>query len=568
LEAPVTVRKCPTSHAASPKLFGASVLISAALFFSPQLALAQFAQQGPKLVGTFVPGDVPVEQGYSVALSIDGNTAIIGGPFSSDTGMYTVGAAWVFTRSGGVWTQQGGRLEGNDILVESRSPVLQGYSVALSADRNTAIVGGPGDANQLIGTGVGASWVYTRSGGVWTQQGPKLVGSDAAGFAAQGWSVALSADGNTAIVGGPDDGSTPFPPGPGATWVYVRSGGVWTQQGAKLVGAGAIGAAQQGTSVAVSADGDTAIVSGPSDNAGAGAVWTFSRSGGVWTQQSDKLVVKANSVALSADGNTAVMGGSGTSSVYIRTGGVWTQQGPALVGTGAVGDSEQGYSVGITGDGNTAIVGGPGDNAGVGAAWLFTRNGVTWTQQGSKLVGTGAVGAASQGSAVALSGNGNTAMMGGTGDASGTGAAWVFVQPALQVSPATDIAASGTQGETFAPSSFQYQLSSTIGSVNYQITGIPTWLNANFTSGTATTSPVTVTFSLINPGRLHPGHHSSTIIFTNTSNGQGNTTRRATLTVHAGDKHRCKDGGWRDFISFPGPFRNQGHCESHFEHER
>jgi hypothetical protein len=91
--------------------------------FSPQLALAQFTQQGPKLVGTFVPGDV--EQGYSVALSMDGNTAIVGGPFSSDTGMYTVGAAWVFTRSGGAWTQQGGRLEGNDVLIESRSPVLK-----------------------------------------------------------------------------------------------------------------------------------------------------------------------------------------------------------------------------------------------------------------------------------------------------------------------------------------------------------------------------------------------------------------------------------------------------------
>jgi hypothetical protein len=159
-------------------------------------------------------------------------------------------------------------------------------------------------------------------------------------------------------------------------------------------------------------------------------------------------------------------------------------------------------------------------------------------------------------------------MLGGTGDASGTGAAWVFVQPVLQVSPATDIAASGTQGEAFAPSSFQYQLSSTIGSVNYQITGIPTWLNANFTSGTATTSPVAVTFSLINPGSLRPGHYTSIVTFTNTSNGQGNTTRRATLTVHAGSKDRCKDDGWRNFISFPGPFKNQGHCVSYFEHER
>jgi hypothetical protein len=75
-----------------------------------------------------------------------------------------------------------------------------------------------------------------------TQQGPKLVGSDAVGNTHQGWSVSLSGDGNTAIVGGfadaPDSvcGCTA-----GAAWVYTRSGGVWTQQGSKLVGTGAVG---------------------------------------------------------------------------------------------------------------------------------------------------------------------------------------------------------------------------------------------------------------------------------------------------------------------------------------
>jgi hypothetical protein len=246
---------------------------------------------------------------------------------------------------------------------------------------------------------------------------------------AQGWSVALSADGNTAIVGAPNDNDGGYTSFLGATRVYVRTSGVWTQQGPKLVGSGAIGPAQQGTSVALSADGNTAIVNGPSDNSGVGAVWVFTRSDGVWTQQGDKLVLSVSSVALSADGNTAVMGGIGMSYVYINTGGVWTQQGPALVGTGAVGASGQGYSVGITGDGNTVIVGGPQDNSGAGAAWLFTRNADNWTQLGSKLVGTGAVGAAQQGRSVALSGNGHTAIMGGTGDASSTGAAWVFVEP-------------------------------------------------------------------------------------------------------------------------------------------
>src|SRR5476651_1056311 len=74
-----------------------------------------------------------------------------------------------------------------------------------------------------------------------TQQGGKLVGTAAIGpLVLEGTSVALSADGNTAIVGGPDYNSNA-----GATWAYTRSGGVWTQQGAKLVGTDAVGAAQQ-----------------------------------------------------------------------------------------------------------------------------------------------------------------------------------------------------------------------------------------------------------------------------------------------------------------------------------
>src|SRR5207237_10732311 len=119
---------------------------------------------------------------------------------------------------------------------------VQGESVALSADGNTALVGGVGD-----NANVGAVWVFTRSADVWTQQGAKLVGTGAVGIADQGASVALSADGNTAIVGGSADNGDA-----GAVWVYTRSGSVWTQQGDKLVGVGAVGLANQGTSVALS----------------------------------------------------------------------------------------------------------------------------------------------------------------------------------------------------------------------------------------------------------------------------------------------------------------------------
>ena len=415
---------------------------------------AQFVQQGGKLIGTGEVGNAAL--GNSVALSSDGNTAIVGGP--GDNG--GAGAAWVYTRSGGVWTQQGGKLVGTGAV----GGAYQGTSVALSADGNTAIVGGPsGNVVNNFATGVGAAWVYTRSGGVWTQQGRKLAAADAVGNAGQGTSVALSSDGNTAMVGGFYDNG-----GAGAVWVYTRSGGVWTQQGSKLVGTGAVGGAYQGWSVALSSDGNTAIVGGPVDNgsiaAAAGAAWVYTRSGGVWTQQGSKMVgtgavgaaIQGLSVALSGDGNTVLVGGPndnyaagagafGAVWVYTRSGGGWTQQGGKLVGTGAVGsDVSQGFSAALSADGNTAVVGGPDDNGDTqtgfaGAAWVFTRSGGVWAQQGSKLFGTGAVGNASQGTSVALSGDGKTALVGGPVDngayPSGLGAAWVFAVNTVPTPP-------------------------------------------------------------------------------------------------------------------------------------
>jgi antibiotic biosynthesis monooxygenase (ABM) superfamily enzyme len=251
--------------------------------------------------------------------------------------------------------QSGSKMVGTGAV----GPTQQGWSVAVSADGKTAIVGGIVD-NRLTG----AAWVYTRSGDIWDQQGNKLVGTGEVGQAGQGWSVALSADGNTAILGGPYDNSST-----GAAWVYTRNGTVWTQQGNKLVGTGMVGKAGQGVSVALSADGTTAIVGGSYDNSSTGAAWVYTRSGGVWTQQGNKLV-----------------------------------------GTGAAGIASQGSSVALSGDGNTAIVGGPYDNMNSGAAWVYTRSGDVWTQQSSKLVGNGAVGQAGHGFSVALSADGNTAM--------------------------------------------------------------------------------------------------------------------------------------------------------------
>jgi hypothetical protein len=412
----------------------ACVMVFAALLCAARPAAAQFVQQGSKLVGSGAVG--AALQGWSVALSADGNIAMVGGPGDN----LNAGAAWLFTQSGGVWTQQGSKQVGAGAVGAAE----QGTSVALSADGSTAIVGGDTD-----NSGAGAAWAFTVGGSV------KLpLGSGAAGGSEQGISVALSADGNTAIVGGSLDNSDV-----GAAWVFTQSGGVWSQQGSKLVGSGAVGAAYQGISVALSADGNTAIVGGFHDNAGAGAVWVFTRSSGAWTPGGTKLPLgtgtvgaayQGNAVALSADGNTAIVGGFGDNSyagavwVFTLSGGVWTQQGPKLVGSGAVGAAEQGNAVALSANGNTAVVGGPDDNSEAGAAWVFTRSGGgVWTQQGSKLVGSGAVGPVGQGYSVALSADGTTAIVDGPFDNSGAGAAWVFTAPSHIAGSLTAIPKSG-----------------------------------------------------------------------------------------------------------------------------
>jgi hypothetical protein len=391
-------------------------------------ALAQFSQQGPKLIGTGVEPFTYAEQGRSVAVSSDGNTLIVGGIMDG----FNLGAVWIWTKVGATWMQQGNKL----VASGTSGRVFQGWSVALSADGNTAIVGGNG-----YRSGAGTAWVWIRNSGVWTQQSGTLQGSGAIGNANQGNSVSLSADGNTAIVGGPNDDSQA-----GAVWVWTRSGGVWTQQGGKLIASGATGKAFQGVAVSLSADGNTALVGGRNDDEDAGAAWVWTRSDGVWTQQGPKLVGtgavgkarQGASVAISADGSTAIVGGpddnnlAGAAWIWTRTGGVWTQQGAKLVGSGAAGTGGPGcgYSVSLSADGSTAIVGGPLDNNFAGATWAWTRSGDTWRQLGNKLIGAASIGNGMQGFSTALSGDGRTAMFGGYADDHSTGAVWVFaVEP-------------------------------------------------------------------------------------------------------------------------------------------
>jgi len=435
------------------------------------LRIDPFIQQGKKLTGG---GEIGHGFFGSVALSSDGNTALIGAWADNKD----VGAAWVFTRSGEEWTQQAKLTGGGEI-----GHGLFG-SVALSSDGNTALIGGSDDNN-----GQGAAWVFTRSGSTWTQQAKLTGGGEVVPYGFFGGSVALSADGNTALIGGIYDNA-----GVGAAWVFTRSGQEWTQQGEKLTG-GEIGDAYFGYSVALSSDGNTALIGGPVDNNDVGAAWVFTRSGQEWTQQGEKLTgsgeIKGaygsgfgSSVALSADGNTALIGGDtdntevGAAWVFTRSGETWTQQGEKLTGGGEIGDAYFGSSVALSSDGNTALIGGPLDNNDVGAAWVFTRSGEDWTQQ-AELKGTRERRYPQfnpqLGASVALSSDGNTALIGAPSDRSGVGAAWVFVNEHLPmvvtgtVSSVTQTTATlnatvDPEGATVSDCHFEYGTSPSYGS--------------------------------------------------------------------------------------------------------
>ena len=403
-------------------------------------------QQGAKLTGGAEAGGEG-RFGHSVAVSGDGATVLVGAP--DDDG--ELGATWVFERSGSTWTQPGTKLTGGE---EESGEGHFGAGVALSADGNTALVGAPRNDG-----GLGAVWVFVRSGSTWTRQAELTAGSEESHSG--GWfgdSVALSADGETALVSAPvDHGDT------GAVWVFVRSGSTWTRQ-AKLTG----GAEESpdgwfGGSVALSADGETALVSDPADDGRLGAVWVFVRAGSTWTQQGAKLTGGAeesgegrfgSSLSVSADGETALVGGrsdgtgSGAVWVFVRAGSTWTQQGAKLTDGeeangeatgGEAGSGEEegeesgqgrfGGSVALSADGDTALVGARNDSTGRGAAWVFTRAGSTWTRQGAKLTGAEEAGKGQFGYSVALSADAQTAVIGGLADHARTGAAWVFAQP-------------------------------------------------------------------------------------------------------------------------------------------
>lgn len=402
------------------------------------LGIDPFIQLGEKLTGGGEVGNGYF--GESVAASSNGDTVLVGAP-GSGVPYSGEGGAWVFTRSGSTWTEQA-QLKGSEEIWISGEPspapgsARFGASVALSSDGSTAVVGGPNNSELE-----GAAWVFTRSGSTWTQQA-ELRGFFIGGVMF-GESIALSSDGNTLLI---SDGALPV------VAVFTRSDSIWTRQFVELEGEAA-----GGDAVSLSGDGNTALVSvvlgGCCGKERTSAVEVFVRTGEAWTKQAE---LPGHGGTLSYDGNTALIGDH----FFTRSGSTWTQQ------------AELPFSGGTpSNDGNTVLSGNR----------VFKRSGEAWALQ-SELMPSGESGESHFGSTAALSPDGNTALIGGPGDDGGLGAAWVFVRepPTITTRPASSIMQTSStlnalvnpNSETVSECSFEYGTTESYGA-SVQCSSLP-----------------------------------------------------------------------------------------------
>jgi hypothetical protein len=370
---------------------------------APLLSSARLVQLGPKLSGR---GERGAQFGSSVALSGDGATALVGAPDAHAQN----GSAFIYVRSGSTWKQQGPTITGSTLS-------SLGSSVALSADGNTALVDEP--------VGAGHVWVYTRSGATWKREA-ELVGKGEPDDSEFGQGLALSEDGNTALVGDPlAHGDA------GAVWLFTRSGSRWAQ-GAEFGGSEKNGFF--GQSVALSADGTTALVGWSGFHNFAGAAEMYTRSGSAW--KAGPLLTAdgktagdgfGSQVALSADGDSAfIVGGEvvNPSKLWVVThsGSAWTQTQLKTEGRSFF------DSLALSADGTTALVGARTAHGGTGTVFVYSRSAAGWSLYPVALSVQGDTGEGF-GNSVSVSRNGRVALIGGSGDSDNAGAAWLFAAP-------------------------------------------------------------------------------------------------------------------------------------------
>lgn len=326
-------------------------------------------------------------------VALSGDTLVVGAPYKANGG-----GVYVFTRTGDVWTQQayltGSNADPDDFF---------GYSVAIDGD--TIVVGaqyddGPGNADP----DTGAVYVFTRSGGAWSEQA-YLRSSTPEAWSGFGKNVSISGD--TLVTGQPTGTME-------SVYVFTRTGAAWSEQAA-LTGSNTQAGDAFGNTIFIS--GDTLVVGAPYEDAlddftadDSGAVYVFTRTGSAWTEQAIvrapnaqefdnfgmKVVLSGDTLAVSApyeDGpDDGTLDDSGA--VYIFTGGgsSWAHQTTLKASNAGAGDI-LGRAFSFAGDilvvgtyfedSNATGIGGNEANEDAidsGAVYVFTRTGDAWSQ--------------------------------------------------------------------------------------------------------------------------------------------------------------------------------------------
>ena len=278
-----------------------------------------------------------------------------------------------------IWKEQGSAIVGNNYTFDSL-----GHSVALSADAKTLVVGAPGLWGNSDREGHVEVYRYDEDGGNWTQLGQTIYGVGLGD--SFGWSVDISADGSTILIGSPRYND--YTDRPGYARVYSLTiddeagASTWWKQIGDIVGE-AIGD-QFGLSVSISGDGKTLAVGADThdanllENSGHVRIYRLENDGVSWEKVGEDIVgevtgdLLGHSVSLSANGSIVATGAIlGASNPYngVRTGQVkvfridstgssWEPLGPSIYGDNV--DDRFGWSVDISPDGYTLAIGSPG----------------------------------------------------------------------------------------------------------------------------------------------------------------------------------------------------------------
>ncbi len=311
--------------------------------------------QEAKLLGS----DIGVNNQFGTSIDMSGDTIVVGTPFNAEKG-FNAGAAYVFVRNAGVWTQQQ-KLTGIDT---SASDI---FGVDVSIDGDNILIGASTD--RIGAVFAGSAFVFVRNAGVWTQQA-KLIASGAP--INQRFAASVAIEGNRAVITAPlaDDVAT----NSGAFYIFERSGTTWTEQ-ARLKTSDAEAEQMLGVgSNSCAINGDTIIVSTIRDDdpivgQDVGAAYVFVNSGGVWMEQQkltppDPRLIGFFGTSVAIEGDTVYIGmirdapfgklGAGSVYVYTRAGGVWTFD-QKLIAPDAIGFEEFGNAISV--DNQNLVIG-------------------------------------------------------------------------------------------------------------------------------------------------------------------------------------------------------------------